>query len=224
MAVTKITAKTHDSLVDYVVGEIIKQVRLGKMVPGQRLIASDLATSFNVSRAPVREALHVLSGEGVVRLIPNRGAIIAQLSTKELLDFLDFTRAICALGMEHASRHMDSPKNQAVVTAAFQVIERAWKKRNADVFIDSLYRYHMVVNKISGNTFLDLFYSRPYFAFYNRLLADFIPGDSWDEYLEHYRHLTYVLLQGDVPGAAGEFKRHMGWASELLESNASTNK
>jgi len=224
MAVAEAAATPSNSLVDYVVGEIINQVRLGKMVPGQRLIASDLATAFNVSRAPVREALHVLSGEGVVRLLPNRGAIIAQLSAKELLDFLDFTRAVCALGIEQASRHMDNTENQTSVTTAFEVIEGAWRKRNADVFIDSLYQYHMIVNRISGNTFLDMFYSRPYFAFYNRLLADFIPGDSWDEYLEHYRHLTDVLLRGDVPNAAGEFKRHMGWASELLETNARVNQ
>ncbi|MEO0999186.1 MAG: GntR family transcriptional regulator, partial [Pseudomonadota bacterium] len=71
----------------------------GRYAPGQRLIAADLAEEFDVSRAPVREALHVLSGEGVIDLVPNRGAMIRKASAKEIRDLLEFTEAICVVGV-----------------------------------------------------------------------------------------------------------------------------
>ena len=210
----------EQSAVDYVVEEIIARVRRGELVPGQRLVASDLAEDFGVSRAPVREALHVLSGEGVVRLIPNRGAVIARLTTKELLDFIEFTSVICALGMQHAAQKMDREEHREAVRAGMRAIEDAGERRNADEFIDSLYRYHRTINEVAGNSFLVMFYSRPYFPFYNRLLADFIPGRQWEEYLDHYRSLTAALLERTSSDPARDFENHMRWASELLERNA----
>jgi DNA-binding GntR family transcriptional regulator len=218
--VEQLGADREQSAVDYVVEEIIARVRRGELVPGQRLVASELAGDFGVSRAPVREALHVLSGEGVVRLIPNRGAVIARLTTKELLDFIEFTSAICALGMQHAAQKMDCEEHRGAIRAGMLAIEDAGRRRNADEFIDSLYRYHRKINEIAGNTFLVMFYSRPYFAFYNRLLADFIPGNPWEEYLEHYRALTAALLTRTASDPARDFENHMRWASELLERNA----
>ncbi len=73
---------------------IIQGVRDGVFVPGQRLIAADLATQFQVSRAPVREAMQVLVGEGVVEFVRNRGARIRKLSVTELIDVMEFTEAM----------------------------------------------------------------------------------------------------------------------------------
>ncbi|RME66327.1 MAG: GntR family transcriptional regulator, partial [Alphaproteobacteria bacterium] len=79
------------SLVQLVVEGVIDGVGKGQFAPGQRLIAADLAETFHVSRAPVREALHILAGEGVVDLIPNRGARIKKLTNTQLVDFLEFS-------------------------------------------------------------------------------------------------------------------------------------
>ena len=209
-----------DSLVETVVEGIIEKVRLRQYVPGQRLVASDLAADFEVSRAPVREALHVLAGEGVVELIPNRGAVIRHLTTEELLDFLEFTASICVLGVERAAKRIDNEENRTAIDAAFGEIEDAAARRNPDSFITSLYHYHNIVNSIAGNTFLEFFYSRPYFTFYNRLLADLIPGDHWDEYLSSYQDVNAALLSGDPATAGAMFKTHMNWVGSILAEAA----
>jgi DNA-binding GntR family transcriptional regulator len=122
--------------------------------------------------------------------------------------------------MQHAAQKMDCKEHRGAIRAGMLAIEDAGRRRNADEFIDSLYRYHRKINEIAGNTFLVMFYSRPYFAFYNRLLADFIPGNQWEEYLEHYRALTAALLTRTASDPARDFENHMRWASELLERNA----
>ena len=64
------------SHVDRLVRGIIDGFREGRYQPGERLVAADLAAQFNVSRAPVREALAILVGEGVVEIKKNYGARI----------------------------------------------------------------------------------------------------------------------------------------------------
>jgi DNA-binding GntR family transcriptional regulator len=95
--------RTAISLVSQLVESIVDGVMAGQYVQGQRLIAADLAEQFGVSRAPVREALHVLAGEGVVELLPNRGARIRRLSILDRLDFLEFTEALLVLGVRLAT-------------------------------------------------------------------------------------------------------------------------
>ena len=199
------------SLVSHVVDSIVDGVMAGRFAPGQRLIAADLAEEYDVSRAPVREALHMLAGEGVVELISNRGARIRRLTVDERIDFLEFTEAICVLGVRLASGKLPDPTYQAQLDKAFATIEESWTRRHARDFVDSLYRYHIELNRISGNRFVEFFYRRPYIRFYTTLLADIAPGTHWDQYLYNYRLLHETILSGDANSAEVCFSSHIRW-------------
>ena len=69
------TGRKHGlSSPDQVVAALIRGLQAGRYVPGQRLIEADLTKELKVSRGPVREALKRLAAEGLVSLIPHRGA------------------------------------------------------------------------------------------------------------------------------------------------------
>src|SRR5690606_40886702 len=70
-------------LVDKVITAIKKGVRFGRYVPGQRLIENDLATTFQVSRGTVRDALRRLEAEGLVHFERYRGASIRKMSRRD---------------------------------------------------------------------------------------------------------------------------------------------
>lgn len=204
------------SAVQAVVEGIIDGVMNGRYAPGQRLIAADLAEEFNVSRAPVREALHVLAGEGVVDLIQNRGAKIRRLSVRHLVDFLEYTESVCALGVRLATPKMSQPENRQDAIAAFQRIETAWSRRVPSEFVDSLYGYHIVVNRISGNHFVDFFYRWPYVKFFTYLLSDLVPGPSWDQYINNYRRIHETILDGDPHESVSTFVSHIRWVLKIM--------
>jgi DNA-binding GntR family transcriptional regulator len=199
------------SLVSFVVDAIVDGVMKGRYAQGQRLIAADLAEEFNVSRAPVREALHMLAGEGVVELIANRGARIRKLSVEERIEFLEFTEAICVLGVRLTTGRMNDPECREVVQEAFKPIEDAWSRRHARDFVDALYRYHIELNRLSGNQFLEFFYKRPYIRFYTTLLADLAPGGHWDQYILNYRLINDMILSGDAHSSVVSFVSHIRW-------------
>ena len=210
-AVPLLAEEGSPSLVDFVVEAIVDGVMAGRYVQGQRLIAADLAAEYNVSRAPVREALHMLAGEGVVELLANRGARIRRLSPQEKIDFLEFTEAICVLGVRLATAKMREPDARARIEAAFVPIENAAARRHERDFVDALYRYHIELNDLSGNQFVGFFYKRPHIRFYTTLLADLAPGGHWDQYIANYRLIHDLIMSEDAHSAVVSFSSHIRW-------------
>lgn len=208
------------SLVSFVVDSIVDGVMEGRYVPGQRLIAADLAEEYGVSRAPVREALHMLAGEGVVELVANRGARIRRLSLQERIDFLEFTEAICVLGVRLATARLAPGPSRDAVVDHYAAIEEAWHRRHSRDFVVALYNYHILLNRISGNMFLEFFYRRPYIRFYTLLLADLVPGVHWEQYIENYRLIHATILSGDSHTAVIHFASHIRWVLSIMRSAA----
>ena len=67
--------------------------------PGSRLKEVELAKAFGVSRAPVREALRILETQKLVRLTPQKGALVTQLSTDELTELFAIRAALMGLSI-----------------------------------------------------------------------------------------------------------------------------
>ena len=74
------------SLPEQIAERIFSAIAAGDYAPGDRIREEALAEQFEVSRGPVREALRILERDAVVRIQPNRGAHVTQLSTKEVSD------------------------------------------------------------------------------------------------------------------------------------------
>jgi DNA-binding GntR family transcriptional regulator len=70
------------------------QIAQGKIEPGVRLNELALAAELGVSRSPIREALALLAGEGLVRVVPYKGTFVTALSKERLQDLLDFRLAL----------------------------------------------------------------------------------------------------------------------------------
>jgi Transcriptional regulators len=73
-----------------IVADILRAAILkGELKGGQQLIQADIAEQFGMSRIPVREALKQLEAEGLIKLNPNKGAIITELSADEVKEIYE---------------------------------------------------------------------------------------------------------------------------------------
>ena len=82
----KIQAKTlHQEIANQIRG----MIRNGILIKGQKIDEKYLCESMGVSRTPVRESLRILSSEGLIDLVPNRGAYISQPPIKEIKDMFE---------------------------------------------------------------------------------------------------------------------------------------
>ena len=87
---------------DVVFNTLRTSILTGELKPGERLMEIHLADKLGVSRTPIREAIRKLELEGLVLMIPRRGAEVARISEKSLRDVLEVRRALDALAVELA--------------------------------------------------------------------------------------------------------------------------
>jgi len=89
--------------------QIAQPILEGVFVPGERLRETELAESFGVSRATIREAVRLLEQRGLVRIQPQRGTYVTQLSVKELDDLFEIRASLLATGSRLAAARCDGP-------------------------------------------------------------------------------------------------------------------
>ena len=95
------------TLASEVTASIREAILTGRLAPGERLREESLASSMDVSRGPVREAIVQLQREGLVIVQRNRGTFVARLSAKDLEEVYSLRRAVEGLAVLEAIRHAD---------------------------------------------------------------------------------------------------------------------
>ena len=87
---------------DVVFQTLRKAILKGELKPGERLMEVQLANRLGVSRTPIREAIRKLELEGLVTMIPRRGAEVAEITEKNMRDVLEVRRALEELAVKIA--------------------------------------------------------------------------------------------------------------------------
>lgn len=187
----------HTTAVDKVIRHIMSGLRDGSYVPGQRLAESDLSAATGVGRSPVREALRILSGEGVISLIPNQGARLREMTREDYINFINATAALIEIGLDLAIDYIHIPQNEKKIRTAYETI----KKRSADLtgatLMEAIYEFYIAVNDTTGNEYLNKFMRRFHFE---RLIKE-LERNQFSTYLKEslirYDQLFQALLNRD---------------------------
>src|SRR5260221_5098267 len=99
---------------DEVVARLRHVLTEGEIPPGARIPERDLCASFAISRTPLREALKVLAAEGLVVLLPNRGARAAKLTRKGLQDLFELCEGLEAVAGQLACARITGPQLESI--------------------------------------------------------------------------------------------------------------
>ena len=100
----------HDAVADVIRQRIVE----GVLTPGARLNERILCEQMGVSRTPMREAIKKLAGEGLVRLEPNRGAVVYRLSADEVVAAFEVISRLEAISGELAARRASDAEILAI--------------------------------------------------------------------------------------------------------------
>lgn len=83
-----------------------------ELQPGERLLLDELATSYNVSRVPVREAILQLQAEGLVQMTPHVGAVVAPITQASAQDYFAISRELQVLAVRAAATRMSEQEKK----------------------------------------------------------------------------------------------------------------
>lgn len=105
-SLTKINLDNYKPLRDVVFENLRTAILEGDLKAGQRLMEVQLAEQLGVSRTPIREAIRKLELEGLVVMLPRKGAYVANMSFKDLIDVLEIRSSLEGLAASLAAERL----------------------------------------------------------------------------------------------------------------------
>lgn len=135
---------------DVVFNTLRQAILTGELKPGERLMEIHLANRLGVSRTPIREAIRKLELEGLVTMIPRRGAEVAQITEKSMKDVLEVRRTLDALSAELACERI-SPEEEEALKKACHDFEDAVKTKDTKIIAKADVALHDIIAAATGN-------------------------------------------------------------------------
>lgn len=193
---------------DVVFNTLRKAILTGELKPGERLMEIHLANKLGVSRTPIREAIRKLELEGLVTMIPRRGAEVAQITEKSLKDVLEVRRALDALCAEIACTRITDGEKERLKEACAE-FEKATKTKDATVIAKADVSLHDIIVAATGNKRLvQLVYNLAEQMY--RYRFEHIKDESQHERLiEEHRMIYESIMNNDSEGAAAAARIHI---------------
>lgn len=180
----------------------------GELEPGARLNERALCERFGVSRTPLREALKVLAGEGLVDLVPNRGAVVRPLDPVELAEAVEMMEALERLAGGLAAARA-SPAAVAAIRRRHAAMVAAHRQGDRRRYLELNQQIHLAIVDAAGNGILSSSYReltarmRRY-----RYLAD-LPAVRWEQSCAEHEEIMARLAARDGAGLADSLGRHL---------------
>ena len=135
---------------DVVFNTLRQAILKGELAPGERLMEIQLAEKLGVSRTPIREAIRKLELEGLVLMIPRKGAEVAKISEKSLKDVLEVRRSLEELAIELACQRM-TDSDLMEMERAGKAFKDAVDHGNAMEIAETDEAYHDVIYNCTRN-------------------------------------------------------------------------
>jgi DNA-binding GntR family transcriptional regulator len=198
------TAFNHGLRRPAIVRALLTDIFHGRMRAGQRLVTEALANRFQVSHTPIREALIELAGTGVIHLLPNRGAVVREVTARDVREVCKVRRILECEAVRGAARRIDLDQ---VRTLAEDIRGLAASPADPEAVAEAMDlddRLHDLIRESCGNGFLSAELSRLKTLF--RTFRDV----TWD--LE--------LARRDFHRIAVEAAEHLAITDALLARNA----
>lgn len=193
--------------------EIENEIVAGRFQPGERLDEVSLAQRFNVSRTPIREALHALAASGLVEVRPHRGTIVSEVSPDRLIEMFEVMAEMEAMCGALAARRMSEAEHEELVAAHAECARDA-EHGDSDQYYYSNERFHFCIYEGSHNSFLadqcKMLHRR--LQAYRRLQLR-VRNRMATSYREH-GEIIDAIKAGDSDKAAQMLRRHVAVQGE----------
>lgn len=207
--------------VGYLAQEAAKRIRdmirKGTLKKGDRILEEPLCQGMGVSRTPLREALRILSSEGLIELIPNKGAYVAQPSLKDIgemfyvMSILEGTCARVCVGK------MD-PDGLRRLDDLYRKLEEHCQAEDREKYMAVNHSFHSLVQELAGNKVL----SEVIDGLRQKILLyryrQIYQPNRLKESMQEHRDLQQAFRERD-PEAAGKFmQEHLTRQFDALKS------
>ncbi|GFO86346.1 MULTISPECIES: GntR family transcriptional regulator [Anaerostipes] len=204
----KVNMNEYLPLRDVVFNTLRQAIITGEFAPGERLMEIALANRLGVSRTPVREAIRKLELEGLVVMIPRKGAEVAKITEKDLRDVLEVRSSLEELAAELAAERMNDEVKEKLEKALKEFEEAIESDDNAAI-ADSDVDFHDVIFEATGNARLIQIINNLREQMYRYRLEYVKDTEYHTVLLNEHRELAKAMVEGRKEDARKIMKRHI---------------
>ncbi len=189
---------------------IVSGIASGALLPGQRLVESELASTLRMSRVPLREALKILETQGIVESTPHRGTYIPVLDELRIDRICEARVALERLALPDAvENYRRAPERLAQLDQIIAAMERAAADLDWMEVSQADLRFHREICRTSGNAIvLTLWESlaRHVLIVFGHEIRDEKEAEAMGP---HHRRLRALIAAGETATLLGEIEGHI---------------
>jgi DNA-binding GntR family transcriptional regulator len=194
----------HDAVADRLRQYVVE----GLLVPGERLNERVLCEQMGVSRTPMREAIKKLAGEGLVRLEPNRGAVVHRLTLEEVAAAFEVVASMEALAGELAAKRA-SPEQIRHIEALQQKMESAHRAKDLPLYYQSNAEIHAAINEAAGNPVLTEMYRSINLRLQSLRFRSNLDQNKWDAAIKEHQAIAKAMASRDAAVLSELLRQHL---------------
>ena len=180
----------------------------GELPPGAKLNERELSESLRVSRTPLREAIRMLAAEGLVDLLPNRGAVVAQMSVQDVADTFEVIAGLEGQSGELAAQRI-SAAQLAELTALHQDMRAAFDHQDLPAYYRLNALIHSRINAAAGNRVLTQTWANVNARLQALRFRSNLDAAKWQRAMDQHEHMLVLLAAGDAPGLRSLLHTHL---------------
>jgi DNA-binding GntR family transcriptional regulator len=213
----------HNSLHDEVAAALRERIFAGELGPGTFLDELQLAQQMAISRTPLREALKVLTKEGLVRHEPRRGCFVAEVTEKDLDEIFPVLALLEGRCAYEAARNASDAELQALDALHVRLAKHA-KARRIHEYYEANFAIHEAIIRLADNRWLDqVIGDLRKIVKLARLQQLHAPG-RLDESLAEHLAVFAALKARDAEGADAAMRNHLIHQRDALRELARNQK
>lgn len=171
----------------------------GQIPPGAKLNERELSELLSVSRTPLREAIKMLAAEGLVELLPNRGAVAVSLGEADILNTFEVMAGLEALSGELAAERVTDEELAEIKAMHFEMLA-AYTRRDLSAYYSINMRVHRAINAAAKNPVLTTVYNQVNARLQALRFRSNQDGEKWKRAVKEHEKMIDALAARD--GAA----------------------
>jgi len=201
-------------------GEILARLRTmiveGDLAPGARINEALIVAQFGVSRTPLREAIKSLASEGLVELLPRRGAVVRSFTAKEVRDTIEVIRTLEEFAAATACISA-TDEEIAGIRDLHNQMEAAYRKRERRHYYALNQEIHTRIVALSNNPTLAQVHGTLQARMKRFRFAGHAGAENWAKAMEEHVGMIEALDARDSVRLSKIIGKHMNAAWERIE-------
>jgi DNA-binding GntR family transcriptional regulator len=200
--------QTTEGLSRQIAEQLKELIYAGEFRAGDRLNEAALAVRMGTSRGPIREAIRILTGTGLVTPVVNRGVFVRKVSIKEMLEIYDLRALVYGFAAERACEHVTDGDRRRF-EELLDGMDRAAQANDSGLYYDLNVQFHELVLLLSHSQRAHQLYDSYVKELHLYRRQNFnAPGNMRRSNVEH-RRIYEAIAKGDVARAKKYAEEHI---------------